>query len=43
MEGQGTCEFVNGDRYEGGWKADKKFGYGVYSWVNGTSHAGEWG
>ena len=31
----------NSDRYEGQYKNDKKNGFGIYSWKDGTSYEGE--
>lgn len=42
LEGQGMCEYANGDCYKGEWKAGKKEGYGIYDWLSGQHYEGEW-
>jgi hypothetical protein len=32
----------DGRKYEGGYKHDKKHGFGVFSWPGGKVYSGEW-
>lgn len=32
MHGKGTIVWADGRKYEGGYKDDKKHGYGVFTW-----------
>ena len=32
--GYGTYNYVNGDKYVGEWKDNKKYGLGTYTWEN---------
>jgi hypothetical protein len=34
--------YPDGSRYEGGWKNEKRHGYGTWSRPDGTKYAGEW-
>jgi alkylated DNA repair dioxygenase AlkB len=34
--------YRRGDTYSGEWRDDRKAGYGVKTWVNGTKYEGEW-
>jgi len=40
-EGKGTLFYPNGDKYDGGWKADNYDGYGKLSGVNGYTYTGD--
>jgi hypothetical protein len=40
--GQGTCYYVNGDRYEGGWRSHGPHGEGVMYFGNGNVYAARW-
>ena len=40
--GRGTCTWKDGDKYEGGWRDDKRSGQGVYTWAYGGRYEGEW-
>ena len=42
MEGFGTLEGANGDRYIGKWLNNGKHGYGIYRWADGTVYYGEY-
>jgi hypothetical protein len=42
MTGDGTIQWLNGDRYEGSMVAGKKQGKGVFSWRDGQRYDGEW-
>ena len=37
---RGRCIFCGGGNYTGGWKNNKKEGYGIYCWSNGTRYEG---
>ena len=41
VNGQGTCTFSDGAKYDGGWMYDKKHGQGTYTWVSGNKYVGE--
>ena len=41
-DGLGAMAWPNGQKYDGGWKAGKMDGEGVWRWSNGTCRAGEW-
>ena len=36
MEGKGTLTFLNGEKYQGKWKDNKKNGQGIYTFSNGN-------
>jgi hypothetical protein len=36
IDGQGTCIYKNGDRYEGDFSNGKQAGKGVYKFANGN-------
>ena len=40
--GQGTCAWPNGDKYEGAWVNKLYHGQGKYSWARGDTYEGEW-
>ena len=40
LEGKGVQTLVNGDRFEGSWKDDRKDGFGTYVSVDGWTYAG---
>lgn len=40
--GPSTTVWQNGDRYEGEWVDDKKYGRGTMVWANGNRYEGEW-
>ncbi|HMV03914.1 MAG TPA: caspase family protein [Accumulibacter sp.] len=42
MSGEGTIEWVNGDRYEGTMASGRKHGKGIFTWSNGQRYEGEW-
>lgn len=42
MTGEGTIQWVNGDRYEGAMVSGKKQGKGVFTWRDGQRYDGEW-
>lgn len=42
MEGEGILESVSGDRYEGGFIANRKEGFGIEQFSNGDSYKGEY-
>ncbi len=42
MTGEGTIEWVNGDRYEGMMMSGRKHGKGIFTWSNGQRYDGEW-
>jgi hypothetical protein len=42
MNGKGTYQFVNGNKYEGEWIDDFKSGYGVLHYANGEKYEGFW-
>lgn len=37
-KGEGVYFFDNGDIYDGDWKKGKKYGYGMYIYVNGKRY-----
>jgi len=37
-----TCPEFSGDTYTGKWKLDKFYGYGKYTWADGTVYEGNW-
>ena len=41
-EGQGTAEYSDGNRYEGGWRGGKPHGHGVRTFSNGEGIEGKW-
>ena len=41
-EGYGKILYLNGESYEGEWKNDVFYGFGIYSWPNGDKYIGEW-
>ena len=34
--------FSNGDKYNGKWNNDKRYGPGIYTYSNGEKYDGEW-
>ena len=42
MLGKGKFMYKNGRSYEGDYVNDKKHGYGVYTWENGSTFEGSW-
>ena len=42
VNGQGTMEWSNGDKYVGEWKDGKIHGVGTLTWSDGTKYAGNW-
>ncbi|OMJ65713.1 hypothetical protein SteCoe_37741 [Stentor coeruleus] len=40
--GNGKCEYANGDVYEGLWENDKKEGSGKFTWANQQFYDGNW-
>lgn len=38
----GTCSYVDGSRYSGGWKAGLPSGAGEQLFANGDTYVGEW-
>ena len=41
-EGHGVCMYVNGDKYEGEWKQDLRWGWGKQTYTDGDLYEGEW-
>ena len=41
-EGYGVLTYVNGERYEGYWKADKAHGKGTLTYSTGDRYIGDW-
>ena len=41
-QGQGKCQFANGDCYDGAWQSDVREGVGDLTYANGDSYSGEW-
>uniref|UniRef100_A0A7S3VZY5 Uncharacterized protein n=1 Tax=Strombidinopsis acuminata TaxID=141414 RepID=A0A7S3VZY5_9SPIT len=41
-EGKGTCEYIDGAKYVGYWKAGKRHGEGTFSLYDGTRFEGMW-
>jgi hypothetical protein len=39
--GQGTLNYINGDKYTGQWKDGKKDGLGLFTWINGKKYEGQ--
>lgn len=42
FDGQGTCVFTDGTRYDGGWKNGLEEGYGTCYYYNGDIYEGDW-
>ena len=42
MEGKGVFTWLDGRRYEGDYKNDKKEGYGVFTFRDGRVYEGQW-
>lgn len=42
MEGKGVFTWLDGRRYEGEYKNDKKEGFGVFLFRDGRVYEGEW-
>ena len=42
MDGRGIFTWLDGRRYEGEYKNDKKEGYGVFMFRDGRVYEGEW-
>ena len=42
VNGQGTMEWSNGDKYTGEWKNSETHGQGTIEWSNGDKYVGEW-
>jgi len=42
VNGQGTYNFQNGDKYVGEWKDNMMNGLGTYTWANGAKYEGEY-
>lgn len=42
LEGQGSMQSDNGEKYSGCWKDNLKHGEGEYLWPNGNSFRGEY-
>ena len=40
--GSGTCEYPNGEKYEGQWRHDKRHGMGVLHYNDGSRYEGMW-
>lgn len=38
----GTLSYMNGEKYEGDWKEDRKEGVGKWYYTNGCYYDGEW-
>lgn len=42
MDGYGIFTWVDGRKYEGQYKGDKKHGKGVFTWPDGRKYDGNW-
>jgi len=42
MHGVGVCQYTDGSRYQGDWKAGLKNGSGTHSFASGDQYEGEW-
>jgi hypothetical protein len=42
MEGHGVFSWLDGRRYEGDFKNDKKEGQGIFFWPDGKKYDGGW-
>lgn len=42
MHGKGVFQWVNGNKYTGDYKEDKKDGYGVFQFADGKVYKGSW-
>ena len=42
MDGYGVYTWLDGRKYEGQYKKDKKHGNGVYTWADGRKYDGQW-
>lgn len=40
--GEGTCTYIDGAKYVGGWKKGKRDGFGTFSLADGTRFEGDW-
>ena len=40
--GEGTFNYMNGDKYSGNWKNGKRYGKGSFFYVNGDTKIGVW-
>jgi hypothetical protein len=41
-EGEGSCTYINGDTYKGGWKSHGPHGFGTMYKKDGSVHSGIW-
>ena len=42
MEGHGSITYPKGDKYEGNFKNEKRHGYGIYIYKDGSKDKGMW-
>jgi hypothetical protein len=42
MHGEGVFTWVDGRKYKGEYKNDKKDGYGTFEWPDGRRYEGFW-
>ena len=42
LNGQGTYNYADGNKYVGEWKDDKKSGQGTFTFASGNKYVGEW-
>ena len=42
MHGKGTFTWLDGRKYTGEYKDDKKDGYGLFEWADGRKYKGYW-
>ncbi len=40
MHGKGKITWIDGRKYEGEYKNDKKDGYGIFEWSDGRKYVG---
>jgi len=40
--GEGTCTYIDGSKYIGGWKNGKREGFGTFTLYDGTRFEGDW-
>ena len=41
-EGRGVLQYVDGERYDGEWRADKAHGQGTLTYASGDQYVGAW-
>jgi hypothetical protein len=42
MQGYGSITYAKGDKYEGNFKNEKRHGYGIYIYKDGSKDEGIW-